>query len=40
MLTRDDLIREYRAHSGTLSALLIVYLAIVAIMVGTALAIL
>ena len=39
MPTRDDLIREYRASSGALPALLILYLAIVAIMVGTALVI-
>jgi len=40
MLTRDDLIREYRARSGNLPALLIVYLALVGAMAGTAYAIL
>ena len=40
MLTRDQLIREYRARSGSLPALLLVYLAIVGTMAGTAYAIL
>lgn len=39
MLTRDDLIREYRARSGTLPALLVVYGAILATMAFTAAAI-
>ncbi|MGI9493774.1 MAG: hypothetical protein ACR2QF_15365 [Geminicoccaceae bacterium] len=39
MLTRDKLIREYRARSGTFSSLLIVYAAILATMAMTALAI-
>ena len=39
MLTRDELVREYRARRGTLPALLIVYLIIIATMAGTALAI-
>ena len=39
MLTRDDLIREYRARSAGWPALVVVYLAIVGAMVGTALAI-
>ncbi|WP_274384718.1 hypothetical protein [Oricola indica] len=39
MLTRDDLIREYRNRSGSLPALAIVYLAIVGTMAGTAMAI-
>lgn len=40
MLTRDDLIREYRARGGNLPALLVMYLAIVTTMVGTAAAML
>ena len=39
MLTRDDLIREHRARRGTLPALLVVYLILIATMAGTALAI-
>lgn len=39
MLTRDKLIREYRARSGTLASLLIVYGTIIATMTITALAI-
>ena len=39
MLTRDKLIREYRARSGTLASLLVVYAAILATMAVTALAI-
>lgn len=39
MLTRDDLIREYRTRSGTLPALLIVYALILATMAATAMAI-
>ncbi|MGI9507754.1 MAG: hypothetical protein ACR2QJ_00215 [Geminicoccaceae bacterium] len=39
MLTRDKLIREYRARSGTATGLLIVYAAILATMAVTALAI-
>lgn len=39
MLTRDNLIREYRARRGTLPALLIVYLILLATMAGTAFAI-
>lgn len=37
MMTRDDLIREYNSRSGNLSTLLVVYLAIVGTMAGTAL---
>ena len=40
MLTRDDLIREYRSRSGSLPALVVVYAAIVFTMAGTALSIL
>ncbi|WP_424929258.1 hypothetical protein [Amaricoccus tamworthensis] len=36
MLTRDSLIREYRARSGTFSALLLVYALIIGTMVATA----
>ena len=36
MLTRDDLIREYRSRSGSLSTFVVVYLAIVATMAATA----
>lgn len=39
MLTRDDLVREYRARSGSLAALLFVYLILVATLVFTASAI-
>jgi hypothetical protein len=39
MLTRDDLLREYRARSGTLASLLVVYGMIVVTMTITALAI-
>ena len=39
MLTRDDLIREARNRAGNLPTLLLVYLAIVATMAGSALAI-
>lgn len=39
MLNRDDLIREYRARSGTLPSLLFVYGAILATMAITAAAI-
>ena len=39
MLTRDDLIREYKGRGGNLPALIIVYAAIVGTMAGTALAI-
>ncbi len=39
MLTRDDQVREYRTRRGSLPALLIVYLVLLATMVGTALAI-
>lgn len=40
MLTRDDMIREYKNRSGNLPALLLVYAAIVGTMAGTAFAIL
>ncbi len=39
MLTRDTLIREARARGGSLPALVIVYMAIVGTMAGTAFAI-
>jgi hypothetical protein len=39
MLTRDDLIREYRARKGTFPALLLVYLMIVGTLALTASAI-
>ncbi|MEM0948064.1 MAG: hypothetical protein AAGK37_11700 [Pseudomonadota bacterium] len=39
MLTRDDLIREARSRGGNLPVLLVVYVAIVATMAGTAMAI-
>ena len=39
MMTRDDLIREVRSRGGNLPTLLVVYLAIVATMAGTAMAI-
>ena len=39
MLTRDQLIREYRNRSGSLPALLLVYGIIVGTMLGTAYAI-
>ena len=39
MLTRDDLMREYRARSGSLVALLLVYFILVATLVLTAAAI-
>ncbi|MEQ8481454.1 MAG: hypothetical protein RIC18_12420 [Hoeflea sp.] len=37
MITRDDLIREYNARGGNLPTLVVVYITIVATMVGTAL---
>ncbi|MEM9971366.1 MAG: hypothetical protein AAF762_09740 [Pseudomonadota bacterium] len=40
MLTRDDLIRQARVRAGNLPTLLIVYLVLVATMVGSAYAIL
>ena len=40
MLTRDDLAREARARGGNLPAFVVVYLAIVATMAATAMAIL
>ncbi len=36
MLTRDEMIREYHARSSNLSTLILVYLAIVGTMAGTA----
>lgn len=39
MLTRDDLIREYRARGATLPALLVVYALLLGTMGATALAI-
>ena len=39
MLTRDQLIREARARGGNLPTLLLVYLALIVTMAGTALAI-
>jgi len=39
MLTRDDLIREYRTRSATFPALLLVYLIILGTMGATAFAI-
>ena len=39
MLTRDDLIREYRTRRGTLPALLCVYLLLIGTMAATAFAI-
>lgn len=39
MLTRDALIRETRNRAGTLPALLVIYVALVATMAGTAMAI-
>lgn len=39
MLTRDDLIREYRARGATFPALLLVYLIILGTMGATAFAI-
>lgn len=39
MLSRDDLIRESRMRGGNLPTLVLVYLAIVAAMAGSALAI-
>lgn len=39
MLTKDDLIREYRNRSGSLPALLLVYGILVGTMVATAAAI-
>lgn len=39
MLTRDDLIREYRSRRGTLPALVLVYGMIVGTMAVTALSI-
>lgn len=40
MLKRDDLIRDARVRGGNLTTLVLVYLAIVTTMAGTALAIL
>lgn len=37
MLTRDDLIKEYRSRRGSLTTVLLVYLLLVATMVSTAL---
>ena len=39
MLTRDDLIREYRARSATFPALALVYLVLIGTMALTAFAI-
>ena len=39
MLTRDDLIREARTRGGNLPAFLVLYLAVIATMAGTAMAI-
>ena len=39
MLTRDDLIREARTRGGNLPALLLVYMAIIGAMLGSAFAI-
>ena len=39
MMTRDALIREARNRSGTLTGLVVLYLAVVATMAGTAMAI-
>lgn len=39
MMTRDRMIREYNARTGSFPALALVYVAIIATMAGTALAI-
>lgn len=36
MLTREQLVREYRARSGNLTTLLLVYVVIVGTMISTA----
>ena len=39
MLTRDDMIREYRSRAGTLPALLMIYAGLVGVLVLSASAI-